>query len=602
MFAHLKMSTKFGMLIAVLLGAVIAVGAFGMLSLDGAQTRNAESLQRSQDILRAVDLTRVAQISFKTQTQEWKNILLRGHDQIDHGRYLAAFNTAGLQARKELEETKAILGKLGLAIADIDQALQMHQALVEQSEEALTKFDIAKPETSQVVDALMRGKDRTLDQKLEAIVAVVQQQADAELTRIAEAVVAESERARRIYLLLLAAAVIAGVAGGFIIIRSLTKQLGGEPAYAAHIAGQIAAGDLTVSVKAIGGDSGSLLAAMHRMQQRLRATVQLIKKTSNSVNQGAREIAAGNSELSSRTEEQASALEQTAASMEQMTATVSQNAENAKQANQLAAQAAGVAVQGGAAVRDVVATMQGITQSSKKIADIIGVIDGIAFQTNILALNAAVEAARAGEQGRGFAVVASEVRNLAQRSAAAAKEIKNLIADSVGKVEAGSRQVDAAGEKIEAVVGAVKQVSTLIAEIAAASQEQSQGIVQVSETVTQLEKVTQQNAAMVEQASAAAVSLEQQAGQLAEAVAVFRVDAEDSHQSAHDSDPANAVAGGQSRVTAQAATSEQRRSAKLTAPAARKAPQLPPARSPAAGNERSKASDPGTAPEGWEQF
>ena len=602
MFAHLKMSTKLGGLIAVLLGAVIAVGAFGMLSLDGAQTRNAESLQRSQDLLHAVDVIRVAQISFKTQTQEWENILLRGHDQLEHGRYLAAFNTAGVQARKELEQAKAILGKLGLAIADIDQALRMHQILVGQSEEALTKFDVAKLETTQAVDALVRGKDRTLDQKLEVIVAAVQQQADAELARIAETVAAESERTRRIYLLLLAAAVIAGVAGGIIIIRSLSKQLGGEPVYAAHIAGQIAAGDLTVSVKAIGGDSGSLLAAMHRMQQRLRATVQLIKKTSNSVNQGAREIAAGNSELSSRTEEQASALEQTAASMEQMTATVSQNAENAKQANQLAAQAAGVAVQGGAAVRDVVATMQGITQSSKKIADIIGVIDGIAFQTNILALNAAVEAARAGEQGRGFAVVASEVRNLAQRSAAAAKEIKNLIADSVGKVEAGSRQVGAAGEKIEAVVGAVKQVSTLIAEIAAASQEQSQGIVQVSETVTQLEKVTQQNAAMVEQASAAAVSLEQQAGQLAEAVAVFRVDAEDSHHSAHDSDPAIAVTGAQSRVTAQAATSEQRRSAKLTAPAARKAPQLPPARSPAVGNERSKASDPGTAPEGWEQF
>ena len=165
MFAHLKMSTKLGGLIAVLLGAVIAVGAFGMLSLDGAQTRNAESLQRSQNILRAVDLTRVAQISFKTQTQEWKNILLRGHDQIDHGRYLAAFNTAGLQARRELEETKAILGKLGLAIADIYQALQMHQTLVAQSEEALTKFDVARLETSQMVDAPMRGKDRTLDQK-----------------------------------------------------------------------------------------------------------------------------------------------------------------------------------------------------------------------------------------------------------------------------------------------------------------------------------------------------------------------------------------------------------------------------------------------------
>jgi methyl-accepting chemotaxis protein len=244
------------------------------------------------------------------------------------------------------------------------------------------------------------------------------------------------------------------------------------------------------------------------------------------VNTASREIAQGNSDLSTRTEEQASALEETSASMQQMTATVGQNAQNAKKVNELAAQASGVAAKGGEVVREAVGTMNGITAASKKIADIIGVIDGIAFQTNILALNAAVEAARAGEQGRGFAVVASEVRSLAQRSAAAAKEIKDLITDSVAKVDAGSRQVNDTGRTMEEIVASVKKVTSLIAEITAASQEQAQGIEQVSETMTQLEKVTQQNAAMVEEASAAAGSLEEQSKALSSAVSVFQLSAE----------------------------------------------------------------------------
>ena len=337
--------------------------------------------------------------------------------------------------------------------------------------------------------------------------------------------------ARLALLTLTIVAVLLGIAISWLITRRLIAQLGGEPAYAAEIAQRIAAGDLTARVAAATG-SDSMLASMQKMQVQLSHTVRQIKASSDSVAQGAREIAAGNADLSSRTEEQASALEETAASMEEMTATVAQNAENAKKANQLAAQASGEAVQSGVAVREVVETMEDITKSSRKIADIISVIDGIAFQTNILALNAAVEAARAGEQGRGFAVVASEVRSLAQRSAVAAKEIKNLISDSVSKVETGSRQVDDAGEKIEKVVGSVKRVSNLIAEIAAASQEQSQGIEQVSETVTQIEKVTQQNAAMVEEASAAAASLEEQAAQLLDAVAAFKVDA-GGHIAAH---------------------------------------------------------------------
>ncbi|WP_043114999.1 methyl-accepting chemotaxis protein, partial [Solimonas soli] len=241
------------------------------------------------------------------------------------------------------------------------------------------------------------------------------------------------------------------------------------------------------------------------------------------INTAAREIAAGNSDLSSRTEQQAASLEETASSMEELTSTVKQNAENARQANQLAIGASDVAVKGGAVVAEVVTTMASISEASKKIADIIGVIDGIAFQTNILALNAAVEAARAGEQGRGFAVVASEVRNLAQRSASAAKEIKALIVDSSDRVGTGAKLVEQAGRTMDEIVGSVKRVTDIMGEITAASQEQSQGIEQVNQTITQMDEVTQQNAALVEEASASARSLEEQASGLAASVARFRL-------------------------------------------------------------------------------
>jgi len=307
-------------------------------------------------------------------------------------------------------------------------------------------------------------------------------------------------------------------------VRHVMRVIGAEPASAVALADSIAGGNLTREVPVARGDTSSLMAALARMQDQLRGIVGNIRESTGSIQSASGEITAGNQNLSQRTEQQASALEETSASMQQMTATVGQNAQNAKKANELAAQASGIAAKGGEVVKEAVGTMNDITASSKKIADIIGVIDGIAFQTNILALNAAVEAARAGEQGRGFAVVASEVRSLAQRSAAAAKEIKDLITDSVGKVDAGSRQVNDAGRTMQEIVTSVKQVSGLIAEIAAASQEQAQGIEQVSETMTQLEKVTQQNAAMVEQASAAAGSLEQQSGALSSAVAEFKLE------------------------------------------------------------------------------
>ncbi len=291
----------------------------------------------------------------------------------------------------------------------------------------------------------------------------------------------------------------------------------------AHIR-HIASGDLTQNIAVEGRNEMSQLASsLHEMQQSLVRTVSNVRDGSDAIFTGASEISAGNNDLSARTEEQAASLEQTAASMEQLTATVKQNAENARQASQLALTASDTARKGGEVVDGVVRTMHDIAGSSKKIADIISVIDGIAFQTNILALNAAVEAARAGEQGRGFAVVAGEVRNLAQRSAQAAKEIKGLIEDSVNRVNSGSQLVGTAGETMNDIVGAVTRVTDIMGEIASASDEQSRGIDQVGQAVTEMDRVTQQNASLVEESAAAAASLEEQASRLSQSVAVFRV-------------------------------------------------------------------------------
>ena len=289
---------------------------------------------------------------------------------------------------------------------------------------------------------------------------------------------------------------------------------------------KIAGGDLTVRVEVSStNEIGTLMAAVKRMQESLTRTVSAVRRGVDEINVGSREISAGNTDLSSRTEEQAASLEETAASMEQLASTVKQNADNARQANQLAASASDVAERGGSAVSEVVDTMQEISASSRKISEIVSVIDGIAFQTNILALKAAVEAARAGEQGKGFAVVAGEVRSLAQRSAQAAKEIKGLIEDSVAKVGAGSQQVERAGATMQEIVASVKRVTDIMGEISAASEEQSSGIDQVNRAVSQMDEVTQQNAALVEEAAAAAGSLQEQAERLAEAVAVFKINA-----------------------------------------------------------------------------
>ena len=355
---------------------------------------------------------------------------------------------------------------------------------------------------------------------------------------------------------------------GLMTIRAITGPLN----TAVNLARAVAGGDLTQRIEVRStNETGQLMQALKDMNESLVRIVGQVRSGTDSVATASGQISSGNLDLSSRTEQQASSLEETASSMEELTSTVRQNAENARQANQLVVSTADVAVKGGQVVGQVVDTMASIKESSRKIADIIGVIDGIAFQTNILALNAAVEAARAGEQGRGFAVVASEVRNLAQRSAGAAKEIKALIEDSVGKVDAGGKLVDEAGKTMDEIVGSVKRVTDIMGEIAAASQEQSAGIEQVNQAVGQMDEMTQQNAALVEEAAAAAESLQDQAAKLAEAVSVFRLDG----------------VGGQRAVL----------------PVLREAVALPPSRPKAAAAARpKKLAAAGGGNEEWEEF
>jgi len=418
--------------------------------------------------------------------------------------------------------------------------------------------------------------------------------------------------ARNFMLILLAFAVALGVAAAVVITRSLLRQLGAEPGYTAKIATSIAHGDLAIEINTDRAVAGSLLVEMNNMRGSLVDIVGQVRAGTETIGTASREIAAGNIDLSSRTEMQASSLEKTASAMEELTSTVKQNADNAREANMLAASASEVARKGGEVVSQVVDTMGSINTSANKIVDIIGVIDGIAFQTNILALNAAVEAARAGEQGRGFAVVASEVRNLAQRSAAAAKEIKTLIGDSVEKVAAGSKLVGQAGVTMDEVVASVKRVTDIMSEIANASQEQSAGIEQVNLSIIEMDGMTQQNAALVEQAAAAAQSLQDQAGELQRVVSVFRlVEGEEAYQApAAPKAPAAPVATRAVAVRpAPVASTAPRAALKRPAPGARPARAAAPAAAapaaPAPAPAPKKAAPKatvGASSDDWEEF
>ncbi|MTW33145.1 methyl-accepting chemotaxis protein [Pseudoduganella danionis] len=514
----MKVGTRLGLGFALVLLFLVAVTAVGILRMSQIQQRLDHVISVNNVVSRLV-------VDMRNNVG----------DRITSLRILTLMTDAG-DMEPEMNRIKELASKYGDAQTKLSSQFALEATAEEKALLATVKEQeaIAMPAIAKASEMWLANKAEDATKVLIKEIRPAQKKWMAALEQLAaledkmneqvkDDAAAGFSSARNFMIIMGLLAVAISMVAAYMITRGLLKQLGGEPDYTASIAGAIANGDLSISINTEGQDQDSLLAEMKEMRNSLVDIVGQVRSGTETIGTASREIAAGNIDLSSRTEMQASSLEKTASAMEELTSTVKQNADNAREANQLASAASDVALRGGKVVSEVVDTMSSIDASAKKIVDIIGVIDGIAFQTNILALNAAVEAARAGEQGRGFAVVASEVRNLAQRSAGAAKEIKMLIDDSVEKVGAGTKLVGQAGVTMEEVVSSVRRVTDIMSEIANASQEQSAGIEQVNHSIIEMDAMTQQNAALVEEAAAAAQSLQDQANELARVVSIFKL-------------------------------------------------------------------------------
>ena len=536
MFSNLKIGTRLGLGFALVLALLAVIAGLGAASMGHIEDR----------MTRIVDNHNVKIFAAVTMGENFRDISL-----IVATIVLA---TEPADVKDQLDKLGASRGRYGAA-----KKILLASDLNDAEKQLLAKLDksimFAKPKVDKTVALGKAGSHAEATENLlkesapatQAAIAVIDEivNFEKEQERVAAAEAkTEYDNANRLVLVLGTLAILLGAAVAWFITRSIT----GPIRSAVTLAETVAAGDLSSTIVVTRGDeTGQLMAALKHMNENLHKIVGDVRSGTEQIATASGEIASGNLDLSSRTEQQASALEETASSMEELTSTVKQNADNARQANVLAGSASEVAVKGGQVVAQVVDTMGAINASARKIVDIIGVIDGIAFQTNILALNAAVEAARAGEQGRGFAVVATEVRNLAQRSAAAAKEIKVLIGDSVAAVETGSKLVDQAGTTMNDIVASVARVTDIMSEITAASHEQESGIEQINRAIGDMDAVTQQNAALVEEAAAAAGSLREQAGNLAQAVSVFKLDAH-SAQHAHHAPAASAASAAPAKI------------------------------------------------------
>jgi len=509
MYLKLKLPLAFTGVLAALTGAAL----IGIHGLNQSMTVYEVDIGAQQAHER--DVADVL-VNFKTQVQEWKDTLLRGKDPAKLDKHWGAF------AKREAavdDRAKALLATLpaGESRTLVEQFSAAHVKMGVDYRKGFAAFKDAGFEPA-AGDAAVAGMDR----EPARLLAEAGKRIAADSAAASADAAAQAHRASLVSIVLMLVAGAAGIGVGVLFSRKIT----GPVDDAVNVAEAIAGGDLTHPVRTAGRDEiAQLLKALDKMQGNLVGIVSNVRGNSESVATASSQIAQGANDLSARTEEQASALQQAAASMEQLGSTVRQNAENAQSANQLALGASTVARKGGDVVGEVVETMKGINDSSRRIVDIIAVIDGIAFQTNILALNAAVEAARAGEQGRGFAVVAGEVRSLAQRSSDAAKEIKTLISASVERVEHGTHLVDRAGVTMTEIVSSIARVTDIMGEISAASTQQSSGVGQISDAIAQMDQATQQNAALVEESAAAAESLKEQAHQLVDAVSVFKLEA-----------------------------------------------------------------------------
>jgi methyl-accepting chemotaxis protein len=595
--ANMKVGVRLGLGFALVLVLLVMVTVVGLLRMAQIQNRLDHVVSVNNVVTRLVvdmrnnvseRVTSLRTLTLMTDPADMEPELNRFKEQT--AKYDALQQKLAEKfALEASSEEKALLAQVreaqGIAMPAIAKASELYLAnnAMEATRVMVKEIRPAQKKWLEALDQLGAMEDKQNSQA----------QVDAE---------AAFANARSFMLILLALAVGLGVAAAYVITRGLLKQLGGEPGYTARIAGSIAEGDLSIAINTKTSDRGSLLVEMKQMRNSLVDIVSQVRRGTQTITTASREIAAGNVDLSARTELQASSLEKTASAMEELTSTVKQNADNAREANQLAATASSVARKGGEVVSQVVGTMGEINSSASKIADIIGVIDGIAFQTNILALNAAVEAARAGEQGRGFAVVASEVRNLAQRSAAAAKEIKTLIGDSVEKIGRGSKLVGEAGVTMEEVVDSVRRVTDIMSDIAAASAEQSAGIEQVNLSIIEMDGMTQQNAALVEQAAAAFQSLQDQASELQRVVSIFKLAA---GEEAPAVEPAAPVAASAATAVATRAVVARPARPQLKKPAAKARPAAGASASAAPAADKASASKKvaaAAASDDWEEF
>jgi methyl-accepting chemotaxis protein len=513
---NFKISTRLILLVGVLLMLFLSLGSFGLYGISA-----------SNEALRSVYEDRVVPTG---QLGELQRLIL--HSRIAIANAVVTPTPEAIAAStKEIEANMAAGAKLWAAYTataltprEAELAKRFEAANARLNEEGFKPVirDMREKDAAAIMQVVNQSLRPAYANAMELVEQLTQLQLDVSKQEN-DAAVGRYQNTRTGFVGVMLLGTIFALGLGAALIRGIA----GSIKLAVDSSDAVARGDLTYEVKVVGRDEiSTLLFSLRKMQASLAGIVGKVRTGTDAIATASGQIATGNQDLSSRTEEQASSLEETAASMEELTGTVKQNADNARQANQLAQSAGGVAEKGGAVVSQVVETMSAINTASHKMADIITVIDGIAFQTNILALNAAVEAARAGEQGRGFAVVAAEVRNLAQRSASAAKEIKGLIDDSVSKVNAGSSLVGEAGNTMQEVVASVKRVTDIMGEIAAASQEQTRGIEQVNQAITQMDQVTQQNAALVEEAASAAQSMREQAVGLVDAVSVFKIAAD----------------------------------------------------------------------------
>jgi len=509
MLKNMKITLKLGLLVGFLCLLAALIGLFGLRNSEQANQRLDASLETMNQLTQANILVNQANIQFKNQVLEWKNILLRGQDEQNYAVYLAAFKDEQSAVQEALQKLKPLMAEFKLETTQVDEMLSEHESLYARYMEALKSFERGKADSYIVVDKLVRGMDRKLAGQMGPISELIAKETEKSIHAIRQDAKEKYQEARFISITFITLALLVGVIASFLLLRSLRQQLGGEPGYAATLANRIAIGDLTVVVKTRAGDRTSLMYAMKLMVDRLTHVIGDVRGSADALSSASDEVSATAQSMSQAASEQAASVEETSASVEQMSASITQNTENAKVTDGMAVQAANQATEGGQAVEQMVEAM-------KQIAKRIGIIDDIAYQTNLLALNAAIEAARAGEHGRGFAVVAGEVRKLAERSQVAAQEIGEMAVGSVAVAEK-------AGRLLGEMVPSIRKTSDLVQEIAAASEEQSSSVGQVNTAMVQLNQITQQNASSSEELAATAEEMSGQAENLQQLVAFFKI-------------------------------------------------------------------------------